>query len=815
MVARAVTEERGMIVHVRRQLAACLRARGSRLQGTLLTSVVLAALLALALPAAALTRNKPRRLHNGVTVRKAIHHDVSPALRTLVPLKASTKKHLMEEHEIPKPVSTGARDTVIQSSATASLAAPTAGAGFEGLGTGLAGATVNSAPPDTNADVGPNQIVQIVNEQFAVFSKAGSVQYGPANTSTLWQGFGGGCQTNNDGDATVKYDRLADRWVISQFSVSTTPYLQCVAVSTSGNPTGSWYRYAFSYGNTAFPDYPKLGVWPDGSYTTFNIFNNGQTFAGSKVCAFDRTSMLAGAPATQQCFDTSTAYGGLLPSDLDGTAPPPTGSPNYVMNFGTNSLNLWKFHVDWAAPASSTLNGPSSIPVAAFTAACNGGGTCIPQSGTGNKLDSLADRLMYRLAYRNFGDHESLVVNHSVTAGSSVGIRWYEIRDPGGTPNVYQQSTYAPDSTYRWMGSMAMDHSGDIGVGYSASSSSIKPAIRYTGRVATDPLSTLQAETTLIQGTGAQTGSLHRWGDYSSTAVDPSDDCTFWYTTEYLSANGSFNWRTRLGSFKFPTCSSAPPPTPTPGDFSLSVSPSTQTVGPGAADAVYTVSTTKVGDPASNVSLAVSGLPAGTSATFNPASMAAGGSSTLTIHSDGTPTSSTFTVTGTTTDTTPAISHSASATMTERAANPVVNGDFETSNFTGWTLGGLVAPIIVGGGHSGAYSARPGSTSPYNGNSSFQQTITVPAGGGTLSYWYNPHCPDTLTYDQQQAQIRNSAGTVLATVMNVCSNSGVWTQKTFSMSAYAGQTVVLYFNVHDDGYPSDPSYMLVDDISIQ
>ena len=397
-----------------------------------LALLALPALLGIAIPAAAATNGGG----GNVEVRGPAHQDVSPPLRSIQPFKAKKKNHELDEHEIPPPVSTGAPDTVIQSQATASAAAPTAGAGFEGLGTGLPGATVDAAPPDPNGDVGPNNYVQIVNEQFAVFTKTGSVVYGPANTNTLWRGFGGGCETNNDGDATVKYDRLADRWIISQFSVSTLPYLQCVAVSTTGDPTGSYYRYSFNYGNVAFPDYPKLAVWSDGYYETYNIFNNGQTFAGSKVCAFDRTTMLSGGAATQQCFDTNTAFGGLLPSDLDGSTPPPTGSPNYVMNFGTNALNLWKFHVDWTNPAASTFSGPSSIPVAAFSAACSGGGTCIPQAGTRNKLDSLADRLMYRLAYRNFGDHESVVVNHSVTAGTSVGIRWYELRNPNGTPTV-------------------------------------------------------------------------------------------------------------------------------------------------------------------------------------------------------------------------------------------------------------------------------------------------------------------------------------------------------------------------------------------
>src|SRR5207249_3979833 len=211
--------------------------------------------------------------------------------------------------------------------------------------------------------------------------------------------------------------------------------------------------------------------------------------------------------------------------------------------------------------ANSTLTGPLSIPVAGYTELCNGG-TCVPQAGTTQQLDSLADRVMYRLAYRNFGDHESLVVNHSVapTAGGG-GVRWYEIRSPAGTPTVYQQSTYAPDTRYRWMGSGAMDRVGDLAVGYSLSSATMNPAIAYTGRTPTDPLGTLEAETILINGTGSQLSGLKRWGDYSSMAIDPVDDCTFWYTTEYLTASGTFNWHTRVGTFKFANCSSLPPPT--------------------------------------------------------------------------------------------------------------------------------------------------------------------------------------------------------------------------------------------------------------
>jgi hypothetical protein len=225
-----------------------------------------------------------------------------------------------------------------------------------------------------------------------------------------------------------------------------------------------------------------MGVWPDGYYISYNIFNNAQTFAGSKICAFDRTKMLAGDPtATQQCFQLSTSYGGLLPSDLDGVTAPPAGSPNFFVNFGANSLDLKK-----------------------------------------NQITS---------------------------------VRWYEIRSPNGTPRVYQQGTLGTgDGIHRWMGSIAMDKQGNIALGYSASSSSVKPGIRYTGRLATDALGTMQTENIIQAGGGSQTGTLHRWGDYSAMTVDPVDDCTFWYTNEYLRANGSFNWSTRIASFKFPGC---------------------------------------------------------------------------------------------------------------------------------------------------------------------------------------------------------------------------------------------------------------------
>jgi len=497
---------------------------------------------------------------NRPEVSYAVHHDTSPPLRDM----PSVLQMFVAPHEKPRPVplplgselAADNADPVAQTSASV-LVPSIAGLSFDGLGVG-GGYTPDAAPPDTNGAVGDTQYVQWVNEDFAVYDKAtGTIAPGfPKAGNTLWSGFGGGCQGNNDGDPIVQWDKIAHRWVMTQFSVSTTPYTQCVAVSTTSDATGSYHRYAFSYGNSTFNDYPKLGVWPDGYYVTYNMFTN--SFQGAKLCAFDRAKMLTGAAATQQCFQLSTSFGGVLPADLDSATLPPSGAPNYMVNFGTNKLNLWKFHVDWATPANSTLTGPTAIAVASFTAAC-GGSNCVAQKGVSLKLDSLADRLMYRLAYRNFGGYEALAVNHSVKVSGNkrnqvVGVRWYELRNPGGTPTVYQQGTYSPDSTSRWMGSIAMDKLGNIAMGYSVSSSSVFPSVRYTGRLATDPLGTMAAETGAYDGTGSQNGGLTRWGDYSSISIDPVDQCTFWYTTEYLKTTGSFNWSTRVASFKLAGC---------------------------------------------------------------------------------------------------------------------------------------------------------------------------------------------------------------------------------------------------------------------
>lgn len=498
----------------------------------------------------------------------AVQHDVSPPLRSMPSSSAPRSPHIQPLHVLPhvgaQPLLEPAPGASVQQSTIRPDVGTTAGLNFAGVGNGDYGFSPDAAPPDTNGAVGATQFVQWVNESFAVFDKAtGALRFGPVRGNTVWHGFGGRCETNNDGDPIVQYDKAANRWILTQFSVSTTPYLQCVAVSTSPDATGSYNRYSFAYSN--FPDYPKLGVWPDAYYITFNMFN-GNTFVGPEVCAYDRSAMLAGTAATQQCFQLGSQYGSLLPADLDGSIAPPSGSPNFLLSFAnTNALQLWKFHVDWRNPGSSTLTGPTNLPVHAFAMAC-GGNTCIPQRGTWQRLDSLGDRLMYRLAYRHFADgHEALVANHSVAVGwwfnSHVGVRWYELRNPAGgtmaagTPVVYQWGTFSPDTNSRWMGSMAMDKAGDMALGYSVASSRLYPSIRYTGRVPTDPLGTLAGENSILEGAGSQSGrGLTRWGDYSAMSVDPVDDCTFWYTNEYEKQTGAFNWSTRIASFKFPGC---------------------------------------------------------------------------------------------------------------------------------------------------------------------------------------------------------------------------------------------------------------------
>jgi hypothetical protein len=417
-----------------------------------------------------------------------------------------------------------------------------------------------SVPPDTNIAVGPTQVVEVVNSQYAVFDKSGSLLLGPANMFQMFVSMtGDDCSWRTGGDPVVLYDRLAGRWLVARYLF--TPNILCVAVSQTTDATGAFNLYSYAFGpNTA--DYPKFGVWPDGYYFTANTFAaNDGPFIGAQACAFDRYAMLQGlANAPVICYQGTTAWRSLLPSDLDSDLPPPAGAPNYFLQLESGALSLFKFRPDFSAPVNSSFTGPTTIPVAKFATSGS-----VPQPNVTTRLESLSGRLMYRLSYRNFGAYESLLATHTVQvqlngSGSQSGIRWYEIRTPGGTPTVHQQSTYSPDSTtWRWMPSMAQDKFGNVLLGYSASSSTVYPSVRIAVRQMGDAPGRLQPELLVKAGLGSQTISptstsgRNRWGDYASVAVDP-DGCTLWFSTEYLSATGPDVWATHLYSAKFSGC---------------------------------------------------------------------------------------------------------------------------------------------------------------------------------------------------------------------------------------------------------------------
>ncbi len=559
-----------------------------------------------------------------MVIAEAVAHDVSQPLRKISPSITKGERGERDEEEdgengevvadrdqLLDPAKPRGKDAAVQGAGVVNTTAVSApGQSFDGL-TNLNGVL----PPDTTGDVGPNHYVQWVNLSMAVYSKTGALLWGPSNGNAIWSGFGGVCSTRNDGDPIVQYDQAADRWMIAQFSVpgGASGYHECIAVSQTGDPTGAWYRYDFLYSSTLMNDYPHFGVWPDGYYMTVNQFKNGLSWAGQGVAVFERDRMLAGQTARMVMLDLNTVdpkLGGMLPADWDGTTAPPAGAPNPFAIFDDDAwayspdqVQVWNFHVDWTNTAASTFTKSVALPVASFDSdMCAYARNCIAQSGTTTKVDALSDRLMYRLQYRNFGDHQALVMNHTVdvTGTDRAGIRWYELRNTGTGWSVYQQSTYSPDATNRWVGSIAMNGKGGIGLGYSASSASMYPAIRYTGRVATDPLNTMaQGEGTIVNGTGAQTHTAGRWGDYSTLSVDPVDDCTFWYTGEYVKTTGSAPWVTRIGSFQLPDCVSTPPTT---GNIAGKVIDSITSAAVSGATVTLNSSTTATTDASGNYS---------------------------------------------------------------------------------------------------------------------------------------------------------------------------------------------------------------------
>lgn len=460
---------------------------------------------------------------------------------------------------------------------------------FGGMTQSLSGC--GCLPPDTVGDVGPNDYIQSVNTSIRIHDKSGNVLAGPITYNAFFSSLGTStpCGNNqNRGDGTVVYDHMADRWVVSDFAFPAFPgtsFWQCIGVSRTADPVaGGWYLYAVQVdpaNPTFLGDYPKLGLWRDGYYLAVNLFSNGTTFNGVRVFALDRASMINGQAAHTIAFTIPPANLGdqysLLPATFRTGTPPPVGEPEWFMDVNSpagagtveNQVFVRRFHADFATPANSTFGvGASHAPdgiitvngfVDAFT---NTGSKIVPNgtSTTSQYLDTLGDKLMYPLVYQNLAGTESIYADQTVNNSGPTAIRWYQFDVTGNTipatPAQQQSFNNGGDGLYRWMPSLNVDSRGNLAIGYSASSTTVDPGIRYAGRLASDPANGLaQGEAIMTPGTGHQTSTTGRWGDYSSTFVDPSDGCTFYHTNEYYSATSSAGWNTQIGSFKFPSCS--------------------------------------------------------------------------------------------------------------------------------------------------------------------------------------------------------------------------------------------------------------------
>jgi hypothetical protein len=574
-------------------------------------SVVLVA-TAVAAVSAGTTQAGPTKTPGGPQFTEAVAFDVSKPLSELAKqatggkaLPPATGKDTDRE---PAAVANGTlalfsplaaiTGTSALSTQLTSSAIPAPIANFEGLSNqdnfDVFGFRVN--PPDPNGDVGPNHYVEMINLVFGVYDKAGNLLLGPVDTGTLWADFPIDDCTDPSGDPIVVYDQLVNRWILSQFTTRGDPeYYNCVAVSKTPDPTGVYYRYAFVTqpdtvdGGYFFPDYPKYGVWTDSYILTTRDFGNGDPIFqyGISVYGLEKSKMISGNPNARavQFFLNSDDVAlnligdGLLPADIDGTRRPRDHAPAPIVgtqddgaSYGapSDALNVWEFDVQWNSKPDASLEFVGSLPTAAFDSIFPCAPTsrdCLPQPGIVNPaqyLDILSyrQRPTFRLAYRNFGMYESLVTNQSVEALPGVaGVRWYELRRVDGAYSIHQQGTYAPnDGVHRWMGSIAQDKDGNMAVGYSVvNATTVFPGIRYTGRLAGDPLGQMTlGEGTIINGSGVQLTTNSRWGDYTDMTVDP-DGCTFWYVNEYYTAASQATslagWLTRIASFQLPGCS--------------------------------------------------------------------------------------------------------------------------------------------------------------------------------------------------------------------------------------------------------------------
>ncbi len=497
---------------------------------------------------------------SGPIVSECIHHDTSPPLRDIpeAPLTQSRWRDGLSEFLTSTPKFEGQYqpDPVLQENigerGDAFVFQTWDGIAAQGF-----------APPDPSGDVGPNHYMLAVNVRFQIWNKTGTSLLGPLNLGTIWSGFPGPWSTSlNDGDPIVLYDEAADRWFIAQFSLPNYPngpsYI-IIAISQTGDPTGAWHRYGFTY-STGIPDYPKFGIWPDGYYMSANSFSSGSlNYVGTINAAFERSQMLVGASAQSVTFNGSSgSTWSFLPSDWNGATTPTASSPNYFLQLhdntwygGSDGVDIYSFAVNWTTPASSTFTGPSFVASSAFNLLTSG--NTVPQQSTSTLLANLGEnRAMNRLDYRNFGTHQSMVVCHTVNAGSNrAGIRWQEFRKPASTWVLHQEGTYAPaDGLHRWMGSAAINAAGHIALGFSLSGSTMFPSIAFTGRFATDVLGQMTVPEEIIHaGTGSQSG-LNRWGDYTQMVVDPNGN-NFWYINQYQQTTGSFNWRTRIANIDY------------------------------------------------------------------------------------------------------------------------------------------------------------------------------------------------------------------------------------------------------------------------
>lgn len=548
------------------------------------SGLLLAAVLPLAWAAPPPADNAAAWVPGRVIVNPAVKVDRSAPLRSLYamykPPAPPEHRHppasSAEKPEIPPPAEISAEGAAVEQTSEGTRPPVPLIASFDGLGDGFSGPQGSMEarnPSDDSLAAGPNEIVQIVNSRLAIFtkkgkrySKTGKALFGPVITNTLFAGFGGPCEKLVSGDAVVRYDQLARRWlfVLPIFrkppDQPNAPYAMCYAVSTGPDPLGAYYRFQFD--RPLFPDYPRPAIWSDGYYLPTST---GDTVIQKHVCAADRNKMLQGLPTSEQC-EVIDGVNFLNCADIDGRRLPPSGMPELVMATGGTQLHgifeddgiyVYRFAVNWDDPAKTRLSGPEKIRVAPYHYLCNGQlSHCVPQPGTDVRLDSQGDKLMQRLVYRNFGSYQAIAAVHSIdTKAGGGGVRWYEFRlDRQEVPHLDQQGTYAPDGNYRWLGSIAMDRKGDLGMGYSFGGASTFVGQRFTARLADDPKGEMTfRETVLAEGQAAQTTTL-RWEDYTTVALDPSDDCTFWYVGDYLKA-GAKNYSTRIGAFRLPGCS--------------------------------------------------------------------------------------------------------------------------------------------------------------------------------------------------------------------------------------------------------------------